>query len=268
MDDNDQGVSEIMRRFRWFGGLAAALMFCWPASALATGGGSIASAPTVAYGQQEFGNTATDLPANEFAQGYCYSWWLVPAITGDKITIDWTSEPDASGAYLTALWAYLYPIGTTDFNFANTTPAAEKDVNYAVTGLQELQYITTSDGTFPLQFQASASDCQADAGPYSFTAYITHELVLGLHAHTNRARHSTTFSVAVHNPDGAAITGVPLVATYQLLSHGHWEKMRSGALQLTKRWGPARRGTFQSVRVTVSGPSYRSASESIRIKAV
>jgi hypothetical protein len=105
---------------------------------VATGGGSIASAPTVAYGQLEFGNTATDLPANEFANGYCYSWWLVPAITGDKITIDWTSEPDANGAYLTALWAYLYPVGTTDFNFPNTNPVAEKDVNYAVTGLQEL----------------------------------------------------------------------------------------------------------------------------------
>jgi hypothetical protein len=93
---------------------------------------------SVAYGQLEFGNTATDLPANEFANGYCYSWWLVPAITGDKITIDWTSEPDANGAYLTALWAYLYPVGTTDFNFPNTNPVAEKDVNYAVTGLQEL----------------------------------------------------------------------------------------------------------------------------------
>jgi len=243
-------------------------MCCWPASALATGGGSIASAPTVAYGQQEFGNTATDLPANEFANGYCYSWWLVPAITGDKITIDWTSEPDANGAYLTALWAYLYPVGTTDFNFPNTNPVAEKDVNYAVTGLQELQYITNRDETLPLEFQAGASNCQADAGPYNFTAYVSHELVLALHAHTNRAHHSTMFSVAVHNPDGAPITGVPFVATYQLLSHGHWQKIRSGALQFTKKWTPARRGTFQSVRVTVSGPSYRSASQSIRVKAV
>jgi hypothetical protein len=76
------------------------------------------------------------------------------------------------------------------------------------------------------------------------------------------------FSVAVHNPDGAPITGVPFVATYQLLSHGHWQKIRSGALQFTKKWTPALRGTFQSVRVTVSGPSYRSASQSIRVKAV
>jgi len=257
-----------MRRFLWFGGLAAALICCWPASALASGGGSIASAPTVAYGQQESGNTATDLPANYFALGYCYSWWLVPAITGDKITIDWTSEPDANGAYLTALWAYLYPVGTTDFNFPNTNPVAEKDVNYAVTGLQELQYVANRDGTMPLEFQAAASDCQQDAGPYSFTAYISHELVLGLRAHTNRAHHSTTFSVAVHNPDGAPIAGVPLIATYQLLTHRHWQTIGSGALQSTKRWTPAQRDTFQSVRVTVSGPSYRSASQSIRVKAV
>lgn len=109
---------------------------------------------------------------------------LSPAITGDKITIDWTSEPDANGAYLTALWAYLYPVGTTDFNFPNTNPVAEKDVNYAVTGLQELQYVTNRDETLPLEFQAGASNCQADAGPYSFTAYVSHELVLALHAHT------------------------------------------------------------------------------------
>jgi hypothetical protein len=257
-----------MRGFLWFGGLAAALMCCWPASALAIGGGSIASAPTVAYGQQEFGNTATDLPANEFANGYCYSWWLVPAIMGDKITIDWTSEPDTNGAYLSALWAYLYPVGTTDFNFSNTNPVAEKEVNYVENGLQELQYLTNRDGTLPLEFQAGARNCQEDAGPYNFTAYVSHELVLGLHAHTNRAHHSTTFSVAVHNPDGAPITGVPLVATYQLLSHGHWQKIRSGALQFTQKWTPAQRATFQSVRVTVSGPSYRSASQSIRVKAV
>ena len=192
----------------------------------------------------------------------------MPAITGDKITIDWTSEPNATGAYLTALWAYLFPVGTTDFNSSSTNPAAEKDVNYAVTGLQELTYVTNRDGTLPLEFQAAASNCPANAGPYSFTAYISHELVLRLHAHTNRAHHSTTFSVAVHNPDGAPITGVPLVATYQLLSHGHWQKMRSGALQYTEKWTSARRGTFQSVRVTVSGPSYRNASQNIRVKAL
>jgi hypothetical protein len=59
-------------------------------SASATARANIASAPTVAYGVQEFGNTATDSTP---LQGLCPdietdTWWLLPVLAGDAVTIN------------------------------------------------------------------------------------------------------------------------------------------------------------------------------------
>lgn len=53
------------------------------ASAQAEGGAGIATAPTVAFGQQEFGTLSTPN-----AQCVYASWWLLPVVTGDTIQID------------------------------------------------------------------------------------------------------------------------------------------------------------------------------------
>jgi hypothetical protein len=70
------------------GAVAGTLVLVVPA--FAAGGATIASAPTVAYGQQEFGNTATD---STVAQDLCHgsdqtSWWLASVTAGDRLTID------------------------------------------------------------------------------------------------------------------------------------------------------------------------------------
>jgi hypothetical protein len=56
--------------------------------AVAEGGQSIATAPTVIFGTQEFGSIKSH---NE---GGCKAWWLLPAVAGDKFQIDWEVQSD------------------------------------------------------------------------------------------------------------------------------------------------------------------------------
>jgi hypothetical protein len=251
------------------GTCAMALMCCWPGVALASGGPDIASAPTVAYGQLEFGNTATD-DATTYDQTYdCDSWWLVPAIAGDQVTVDWAASLGPDGNYSTAIVTSLYAPGTTDFNFANVEPVVRAYVNEA-NGRQELKYTAARDGTLPLQFQAAESNCTGSYGPYNFTAYIKHELIVTLSAKATPKHHSTTFRVAAHNPDGVVIAQTALRAAFQLRVKGQWQtiKTKRAPLRFTKTWKPAQRHKFQSVRVSVSGPAYRTATTTVRTKGV
>jgi len=108
-----------------------ALMTSWlilaylsPSTALADGGPSIAAAPGIAYGQQEFGSTAT---GGFESQGCCAcpvynSYWLATVVAGDRVTVNW--EGAANSTYLA-----VYPVHTTDFTVATTDPAEEQGLN-------------------------------------------------------------------------------------------------------------------------------------------
>jgi hypothetical protein len=136
-------------------------------------------------------------------------------------------------------------------------------------GHQQILYSVPHDGTLPLQFEASESGCQATYGPYSFTVYVSHQLIPTLTAVAHPGRHSTTFTVSLRDPDGATISPNGLHATLQLREKGKWVTIKTNApLHYGRTWPKAQRKEFQSVRVSVSAPSYRSASASTRVKAV
>ena len=249
-----------MKRF-----IALGVVCCigWGApAALASGGSSIGSAPTIAYGQQEFGNTATDSPFVDF---FSNSWWLLPVTAGDKITLDLQSElvncngcfspgptPDVSEEK-------IYPVGTNDFNVSSASPVS--DHNPSDTG--DLQDIITapSTGTMPLDFTAYVGN----PGPYDFTAYVLHAIVLSEDYRPNRRLHRTTFSVAVHDPDGAVIINSGLRMTVRV---GNAPRPIAEAFTFSIKWNRNQRGKWQTVHFSVSGPSYQPAATSVRVKAL
>ena len=154
-------------------------------SALAAGGNSIAAAPTVAYGQQEFGNTLTDNNVHVDCHGWSY--WLLPVTAGDHLTIDFEGQGAQSEA--------LYPVGTNDFNVTDTSPVQEATLGE--NGHQQALYTVKQTGVMPLVFYVSVErGCGEANGPYDFTVSAEHALVLSLSAaRVNRHRHETTFGI-------------------------------------------------------------------------
>jgi len=245
--------------------VAIAVLSCvvWGApAALASGGSSIASAPTVVYGQQEFGNTAADSPFYNF---FSNSWWLLPVTTGDRITLDLQSEivdctscisngptPDVSEEK-------IYPIGTSDFNLSSAAPV--RDNNPSDTGYLQDVVAASRTGIMPLDFTAYVGN----PGPYNFTVYVQHAIVLAQYQSANRQKHRTSFSIAVRNPDGGAITDPSLRMRFVV---GNLSRTVAQPFAFSVSWNRRQRGKWQTARITVSGPSYQTASMKIRVKAV
>ncbi|MDQ1699421.1 MAG: hypothetical protein QOG34_1284 [Frankiaceae bacterium] len=143
---------------------ATCLLLLVVPSAYAAGGSDIASAPTVAFGQSQSGNTTTDSGSDGSCfspHGYGNSWWNLPVSTGDKITIDMAGQTEGDGFNLR-----VYPSGTNDFNVSNSTePYAENEQADS----SEVKFTAPSDGVMPMDI----STCDS-LGTYSFTAYLTH----------------------------------------------------------------------------------------------
>ena len=112
------------------------------------------------YGQQEFGNTATDNPNAACVLGHGveaeWSYWLTPSLTaGDQLTVDFGG--------LANLYAYLYPVGTTDYNVSSTDWVA--NANAVDTQHGEVRYSAPRDGVMPLEFSAMTVMKVARAAP-------------------------------------------------------------------------------------------------------
>jgi hypothetical protein len=125
----------------------------------------------------------------------------------------------------------------------------------------------------PLNF--TTSDCNGNStvpGPYDFTAFIAHKLVLSLTpTSSNHHTHRTAFAVGVHNPDGVVVANPALRATVQRLVHGKWVSSAPLAppFSFGVKWLPAQRGKLQSIRVVVAGPGYLTAtSRTVRVRGV
>lgn len=188
------------------------------ARASSSGGGSnIASAPTITPGQQEFGNTNEgQFPFN--CAPDAASYWKLTLIVGDRATIDW----ETTNNYAERL--YVLPIGTTDFSISNVS----KDVaSFSIGGNGKAQSILTApaSGVYPLVFD---KECIGGGGPYDFTVYINHALVLGTSQQTlrllKRWHHSAmprkgSLKLTAHRADGAPITGQVGATLY-----GYWAK--------------------------------------------
>lgn len=224
----------------------------------AAGGASIASAPVVTYGQQEFGNTTTDGGFAFIAGDGGSSWWNLPVVTGDRITIDLTGQTEGDG-----FTASAYAVGTNDYNFDQRRPFAASMQNNTF----KFGFTAPGSGMMPLNVYTPDS-----VGPYSFTASVQHSVVLYLVSGGTSSRlHETHFSLSVRNPDGVTITSPALRMHVQLRSpRAGWRTVRSGNVKTTfsVRWTPRQRESQQEARVQVMGPDYVTATtRALRVDA-
>ena len=162
------------------------------ASASASGGANIASAPTIAYGQHIFGNTGTGTRGCNAAE-----YWNLAMKAGDQVTVDWAA---VEGRY--AEEALVYPAGTTDFSINNVGPLDEYEIgsnNHA-----EAIFSTGTSGSYPLIFVAGGCYGSEDPGPYDFTARIQHALTIATKSYTH-IRTTTAIAASAHLVDGTPV---------------------------------------------------------------
>jgi hypothetical protein len=238
----------------------------WAPPALASGGSSIASAPTIVYGQQEFGNTAMDncsaLQEPALSNQTAESWWLAHVTAGDRVTIDFegTRSP-ARSVYAAELW----PVGTTDFTFPGVDDWTGPETMTLAGENGKAEMVVNSvprSGMMPLVF-ADWYNCDGpNGGPYDFTAYVLHRLVLSMSARSNRRQHRTYFYVGAHNPDGVPVSN-GLHPAFQLFYGGKWHPVGTHV-----KWTGWDRGKWWRVRAQVSGSGYLTATKRIRVKGV
>lgn len=221
--------------------------------ARATGGSSIGSAPSVVYGQQEFGNTVTDeggeRPDCDTTRGPGRSWWMLPVIADDRVTIDLEGKTEGDGFLVN-----VYPLGTNQFNVGQSKPFAST-VNHQE-NKEELSFTAPATGTMPM----GVATCDA-VGTYNFTAYVVHVIRLGL-PHPLLLRRKGLLSVSVHSPDGGIISDPALRVIVQVGGNGSWWNVGSSsvtdsvaAIRMTI---PTRlRGRLVKLRVIAGGGAYQ-----------
>lgn len=247
-------------------GAVSGLLLLAPHAAFASGGANVATAPLVAFGQQEFGNTATD--NGEQTLNHCAfgpetgnSWWNLPVTAGDRVTIDFESDPSID------VGLAVFSVGTTDLTDFQVGTIGES--HYATPDSNGKGYSTftaTATGNMPMDFFG----CDT-AGPYDFIASVEHGLVVSLkQSSSSRRQQSTSFSVGASTPTGSPITVTGLRENVQVWNRGRWITVKTlrapTAFKLT--WSRPQRGKLQSVRVVVHGPGFVTAtSRTIRLRS-
>jgi hypothetical protein len=225
--------------------------------ALGEGGTSIASAPTMVYAQEEFGNTVNGGTAPWVPGVLVYSsYWLLPAVAGDRIRIDWEAQDPTNNN----VWLDVFPVGTNDFNQPSTSPVASQQIGSGTKS--ELALSAGVTGTMAMRIRLTAPT--GTGGPYDFTAYVQHALRLGLSIHSS-GRHRSDLVVGVHNPDGALITDRGLTLDFQVQSANGWRDVGRYAdtttpFILRRTWSPGQRGRKFLFRVRAYGHGYLNAS--------
>jgi hypothetical protein len=145
-----------------------------PSSALGSGGASIASAPTVVYGVQLFGSTATDDEGKTLSN--CVdgeSWWSMPVLAGDQVKIDYEGGLDEMQA-----WG----VGTTDFNIHDAPEPQQFRIGS--NGKAEAIIKASVAGTMPLRFfsvRRRALRTSGRTGQLSDSAHTTSRLPSSTH---------------------------------------------------------------------------------------
>ncbi len=244
------------------GAVAAVLLLALPStSALAAGGKSIATATPVAYGQQEFGNTATD----QFLEDSCgfgidawRSYWNLNVLAGDELTIDWEGSPGTE--------LKLVAVGTTDFTFFQKEPVASQSLSS--NGHSELKYKAPQTGVMPMYFRV-CDFYESAAGPYDFMATDQHALVVGLQQYAHIKSTTTLWGTAsladgTPVPDGLVFTltaswGTRGQAQYQAASGG-------GALSFPLTLPVSAQGRFVTFTITRAADTQYQEAKSAGLK--
>jgi hypothetical protein len=222
-----------------------------PANAIASG--TIAGAPTVVFGQQEFGNTAADSQATCPALQEQNSWWLLPAQAGDRVTVDY----EGSGVRQER----LFPIGTNDFNY----PARDANPFQQTAsggGREEATVTIPQTGVWPLEFDSWSYCGSPIGGPYDFTASVAHTVIVSLTSSGDRRHHLTVLTAKLSDPDGAPLSSTALRCTFQQFEGGKFTTVGTSLppCHTMLRWTAHQRGKLQTLRVQVAGSGYLSAS--------
>ena len=240
-------------------GAICALLLLSPHAAVASGGANVSTAPQVSYGQQEFGNTATD--HGEQTENHCLylgetgnSWWNLPVNAGDRVTIDFESDPSID------VGLAVFAVGTSDFQVGTVGEShyATPDGN----GKAQSIFTATVTGTMPMDF----FECDTP-GPYDFTVQIQHDVRLGLPALTSLPL-TGSVSVGVHNPDGVALTDPALIVYLQVKPKGgDWATIGSapasaGVATISYAAASTMAGQKVSLRAVSAGPGYLTDSTS------
>lgn len=234
--------------------------------ASAAGGSSIAAAPAVTFGQQQFGNTSCCVDPT--ASQRHSEWWRLPLIAGDRVTIDVAYDASGQGA-LTSVQAF--PASTTDFNLAQAKATASESVDFAFQRLpakSEIKFAANQSGSWPLEFYT-----QTDGGftttPYQFTAYVSHAIVLAAHPTIRGARDSVF--VSARTPDGKPLpSGAIRVKLLARIGKG-WRQLAQAKPiggRAVLRFSPPTglRGKTASLRVVATGIGYQPAARALRVR--
>jgi hypothetical protein len=262
------GRSCNMRRAIGLISLGIASLLVVPGTAAAGGGASIAAAPAVAYGQPEFGNTATDGGTNpgslsleqQCSQTGDNGWWNLPVVAGDAVTVDWEAPAES--------YAMVFPVGTTDFNLVGSQAVTHEMVSG--NGKAALWFRATVSGTMPLVIGAGGCSTTI-TGPYSFTASVKHEVRLFIPRRRVLPLHGTV-AVHVSTPEGQPISDSGLQVLVQIQSHGHWQTIGStsaagGVAKVPCTVPAGLRGSHTLLRAIVRGNAYEPASSaSVRVR--
>jgi hypothetical protein len=212
---------------------------------MAEGGQAIATAPAVTFGTQEFGSIKSH------SEGGCKTWWLLSAIAGDKFQIDW----EVADPYVVLR---LYQPGTNDFNWEQTSSAAEGSING--NGKAEFTYEAPRTGMMPLLFDDPGCHGSGVPGPYNFTAYVTHALNVFL-PRVSALHRTGTIAIGVHNPEGQAVSNPGVQVELQVSLNGSWRTIGVSAVNGTiavvhYKLLPHLRGPRITVRAVAYGPNY------------
>ena len=244
------------------------------APAVAAGGTDIASAPVVVIGQVQMGDTASDSTAG--SGGSCSvdnaglgrsSWWNLPVIAGDVVTIDW--EPIGENHALRVL-----PVGTTDFTVKKTKPEAES--KHSTPSKARLRVKAGFTGTMPIVVYDGGCSSR-DPGPFYFTTYVKHRVLLSVPRVSVLPRHGS-LSVGVRNGDGAPITdsGVFVRLEYRYDGKtgvrygiiGRAVGANNGTAQVAYVVPRSLRGKRVYLRASATGPNYSERPSTSRLTRV
>ncbi len=223
-----------------------------PTQAGASGGPTIAAAPSITFNKQLFGNTAAD------GQSSCggTSWWLLPVLAGDKVKIDFEGNVNA---------LLIWPVGTTDFNIHSARQFGEADIGG--NGKQEALFKAPLNGSMPIEFHSYCYD--EPPGPYDFIATDRHALVASLERYVHITRTSTLTGTAnladgTPTPDGLRFT---LTVTWARGKAQYSAASQGGSLSFPLTLPASARGKHVHLQITRPGGAHYQGVKSMRIRA-
>lgn len=228
-----------------------------------TGGTSIANAPVVPFGQQQFGNLA---PMRRDNSGYKKEFWKISLVTGDRVKIDFEAVTRQSFDEF-----FVMPVGTTDYTLNSTSGLFYARPSANDKG--ELAFTAPQSGTYPVVFRKEINCCSGPGGGYDFNVFAHHALRLFL---GGRPSVSTAGSIPVSArlADGTAISDQSLRISLLGIWRGKAHVLgagtpKNGLARLAFRVPRSLRGRTIRLQAKGEGSAYvttRSRAISVRVR--